>query len=49
MFKGVKVNIIQNNLENKIIPYNYAIFCKEIIGNMNNIDLDGGGGLVLTR
>lgn len=49
MYKLLKVNIIQNNLENKIIPYNYAIFCKEMIGNMNNIDLDGGGGLVLKR
>jgi len=42
-------NIHQNNLQNKIIPYNSGVFCFEGDGNMNNIDLDGGGGVVSKR
>jgi FkbM family methyltransferase len=42
-------NIEQNNLQNKIIPYNSAIFCYDGVGAMNNIDMDGGGGLVTKR
>jgi hypothetical protein len=33
----------------KIIPYNLGIFCYNGIGKMNNIDLDGGGGIVQKR
>jgi FkbM family methyltransferase len=42
-------NINQNNLQHKIIPFNKAVFCFDGIGNMNDIDLDGGGGNVLKR
>jgi FkbM family methyltransferase len=42
-------NINQNNLQNKIKPFNLAIFCNDETCKMNNIDLDGGGGIVLKR
>ena len=42
-------NIKQNNLEHKIIPYNFAVFCTNGKGSMNEIDLDGGGGNVEKR
>lgn len=42
-------NIRQNNLEHKIIPYNLGVFCYNGMGKMNNIDLDGGGGVVKKR
>ena len=42
-------NIYQNNLQNKIIPHNLGVFCYEGLGKMNDIDLDGGGGIVLKR
>ena len=42
-------NIHQNNLQNKIIPNKLGVFCYEGIGKMNNIDLDGGGGVVTKR
>ena len=42
-------NIKQNNLEDKIIPYNLGVFCYNGLGKMNNIDLDGGGGEVSKR
>lgn len=42
-------NINQNNLNNNILPINSGVFCYEGIGSMNNIDLDGGGGVVLKR
>jgi FkbM family methyltransferase len=42
-------NINQNNLHNKIIPNNLGVFCYEGIGTMNDIDLDGGGGVVIKR
>ena len=42
-------NINQNNLQNKIIPYNLGVFCFEGNANMNNIDLDGGGGIIAKR
>jgi len=42
-------NINQNNLQNKIIPNNLGVFCYEGDGKMNDIDLDGGGGVVLKR
>ena len=46
MYNLLRCNIIQNNLENKIEAFNNAVFCKNITMNMNNIDLDGGGGVV---
>lgn len=42
-------NINQNNLHNKIIPNNLGVFCYEGVGTMNDIDLDGGGGVVIKR
>jgi len=42
-------NINQNNLQHKIIPNNLGVFCFEGPGIMNNIDLDGGGGIVEKR
>lgn len=49
MYNLLRVNIIQNNLEHIIKPYNKGVFCKEMTGHMNNIDLDGGGGNVQKR
>lgn len=42
-------NIYQNTLQTKIIPSNYGVFCFQGNGKMNNIDLDGGGGVVSKR
>jgi FkbM family methyltransferase len=42
-------NIYQNNLQNKIIAHNLGVFCYEGRGKMNDVDLDGGGGLVSKR
>ena len=49
MYNLLLKNIRQNNLEDKIKPFNYAIFCKKMNINMNGIDLDGGGGIVSKR
>jgi FkbM family methyltransferase len=49
MYNLLTQNINQNNLQNKIIPNNLGVFCYEGIGNMNNIDQDGGGGVVSKR
>ena len=49
MYKLLVHNIHQNNLQHKIIPKNYGVFCYEGTGRMNNIDLDGGGGVVTKR
>jgi FkbM family methyltransferase len=49
MYNLLVKNINQNNLQNKIIPYNLGVFCYEGIANMNNIDIDGGGGIVSKR
>jgi hypothetical protein len=49
MYHLLIYNIYQNNLYNKIIPYNKGVFCYNGIGKMNNIDLDGGGGIVTKR
>uniref|UniRef100_A0A6C0KHF8 Methyltransferase FkbM domain-containing protein n=1 Tax=viral metagenome TaxID=1070528 RepID=A0A6C0KHF8_9ZZZZ len=49
MYDLLQFNIFQNNLQNKVIPYNYAVFCDQIKGTMNCIDLDGGGGIVIKR
>lgn len=49
MYNLLLKNIKQNNLENKIIPYNLGVFCYEGTCVMNAIDLDGGGGIVEKR
>jgi FkbM family methyltransferase len=49
MYNLLVQNINQNNLQNKIIPNNLGVFCFEGNGMMNNIDLDGGGGVVKKR
>ena len=49
MYNLLVNNINQNNLQNKIIPHNLGVFCYNGIGRMNNIDLDGGGGIVEKR
>ena len=49
MYNLLVKNINQNNLEYKIIPYNKGLFCYNGIGIMNDIDLDGGGGIVSKR
>ena len=49
MYNLLVRNIKQNNLENKIIPNNLGVFCYEGHGKMNDIDLDGGGGIIKKR
>lgn len=49
MYNLLVKNIYQNNLHHKIIPYHLGIFCYEGTGQMNSIDLDGGGGIVQKR
>jgi len=49
MYSLLLHNIVQNNLQNKIIPYNLGVFCYNGSCNMNNIDIDGGGGIVSKR
>jgi len=49
MYNLLVKNINQNNLQDKIIPNNLGVFCFEGKGKMNNIDLDGGGGVVSKR
>ena len=49
MYNLLVHNIIQNNLQDKIKPYNLGVFCFEGNGKMNGIDLDGGGGVVAKR
>lgn len=49
MYELLVKNINQNGLQNKILPFNYGVFCYEGKGRMNNIDLDGGGGIVSKR
>jgi FkbM family methyltransferase len=49
MYQLLVQNITQNNLQDKIIPFNNGVFCYKGAGNMNNIDLDGGGGNVQRR
>lgn len=49
MYNLLVKNINQNNLQQKIIPNNLGVFCYEGNGVMNNIDLDGGGGIVSKR
>lgn len=49
MYNLLLKNIKQNALENKIISYNKGVFCYNGSGNMNDIDLDGGNGIVKKR
>ena len=49
MFNLLVQNITQNNKTDKIIPTNKGVFCYSGQGKMNNIDLDGGGGVVAKR
>lgn len=49
MYQILVQNINQNNLQHKIVPFNKGVFCYTGSGNMNNIDLDGGGGVVKMR
>ena len=49
MYNLLVHNIRHNKLQDKIIPTNLGVFCYEGDGNMNHIDLDGGGGEVLKR
>jgi FkbM family methyltransferase len=49
MYSLLLKNINQNNLQHKIIPYNSGIFCFNGVGKMNNVDIDGGGGIVQKR
>lgn len=49
MYSLLVQNIFQNRLQNKIIPYKSGVFCFEGNAQMNNIDLDGGGGVVSKR
>jgi FkbM family methyltransferase len=49
MYNLLVQNINQNNLQNKIIPNNLGVFCFEGNAKMNNIDLDGGYGVVSKR
>ena len=49
MYNLLVHNINQNNLQDKIIPHKLGLFCYEGTGKMNNIDLDGGGGVVSKR
>ena len=49
MYDILVQNIKQNNLQDKIIPNKLGVFCYEGVCKMNNIDLDGGGGVVSER
>lgn len=49
MYNLLVQNINQNNLQHKIIPNHLGVFCFEGNGQMNCIDLDGGGGVVEKR
>lgn len=49
LYDLLKLNIKQNNLQDKIIPYNLGVFCYKGKGKMNDVDLDGGGGNINKR
>jgi len=49
MYKLLCKNVQQNNLTGKIIPHNSGVFCYNGTGKMNDIDMDGGGGVVEKR
>ena len=44
MYNLLVHNIITNNLQHKIIPNNFGVFCYEGIGKMSSIELDSNGG-----
>ena len=46
MYKLLLFNIKQNNLQDKIIPYNKGIFCYNGVGKMNDVALDGGQDII---
>ena len=43
LFKLLKLNVKQNNLEKKVSLYNKGVFCYSGKGSMNATDLDGNG------
>lgn len=49
MYNLLVKNIYDNGLQNKIVPHNLGVFCYKGNGTMNNIDLDGGGGVITKR
>lgn len=49
MYQLLLKNIEDNNLKHKINPFNCGVFCYSGKGVMNDIDLDGGGGVVAKR
>jgi FkbM family methyltransferase len=49
MYNLLVENINQNSLETKIIPNHSGVFCYDGNGKMNNIDIDGGLGIVSKR
>jgi FkbM family methyltransferase len=49
MFDLLNLNIVNNSLQDKIIPINKGLFCYNGTAIMNDIDLDGGGGNVEKR
>lgn len=49
MYELLVKNIEDNNLTDKIIPFNKGVFCYNGYTHMNEIDLDGGGGVVEKR
>ena len=49
LYKLLIKNIQDNSLQDKIIPHNMGIFCFDGVGTMNNIDLDGGNGIISKR
>lgn len=49
MYKLLLLNIEQNNLKHKVRPFNSGVFCYSGKGVMNDIDIDGGGGVVSKR
>jgi len=42
-------NITQNDLQNKVFPYNQGVFCYKGQGHMHDTDIDGWGGNVAKR
>jgi FkbM family methyltransferase len=49
MYDLLVQNIQQNELQRRIFPFHSGVFCYEGTGKMNNIDIDGGGGVVSKR
>lgn len=49
IFDLLELNINQNNLQGKVKCFNKGVFCYAGLGNMNDVDLDGGGGNIERR